>query len=162
MLNQWLKKVLHDHDGADGADGSDNALCVQLASAVLLVDVARADWEDDPRERAVMIETLRNHFDLTEAEAGELLTEAELTQDREVSLHGFLSRINEVLAPAEKRALLDRMWQVAFADGELAPYEEHTIRRLADLLYLPHEDFIRGKLAAQPQEGHKPSSDRRE
>ena len=118
---------------------------LELAAAVLLVEVARADYEREGAEYRVLIERLRSRFELTESEAGELLQRAEAVTDQAVSLHQHVDLINQHYQPEQKFDLLCALWAVAYGDGELHHYEEHLIRRLADLLYIPHSDFIRAK-----------------
>jgi uncharacterized tellurite resistance protein B-like protein len=65
-----------------------------------------------------------------------------------VSLHGPVSRLNAELTPDEKRALMEWMWRVAAVDGRVDPHEEHLLRKVADLLYVSHADYIRAKLGA--------------
>ena len=45
----------------------------------------------------------------------------------------------------EKVRVLEYLWQIAYADNVLDKYEEHAIRKVADLLYLSHADFITAK-----------------
>lgn len=146
MLSRWLNQLT----STANETAPDPQQRLRLAMAVLLVDVARADWEDDPRERQSILQSLQAHCQLSEAEAQSLLAEAEGTRDDVASLHSYLRAINEEATQEQKRKLLDSLWQVAFADGELAAYEEHTIRRMAELLYLNHSDFIQSKLRHQP------------
>nr|MBV6629611.1 TerB family tellurite resistance protein [Oceanococcus sp. HetDA_MAG_MS8] len=146
MLARWLNQLTTTQE--DSSQSAQQRL--RLAMAVLLVDVARADWEDDPRERQSICQSLQAHCQLSPADAESLLVEAEGTRDDVASLHSYLRVINEEATQEQKQQLLDSLWKVAFADGELAAYEEHTIRRMAELLYLPHADFIQSKLRHQP------------
>ena len=118
------------------------------AAAVLLVEVARADYQRAPAERAALRAGLAREFGVAEAALDALLDEAELRAKQSVSLFDFVQALNRALAPDAKRALLDLLWEVAHADGHVDPHEEHLLRRIADLLHVPHADFIRGKLAA--------------
>lgn len=119
---------------------------VRLAAAVLLVELARADAAFDTGERAALERVLAARFGLGAEEAAELISEAERSADLSVSLHDHVTDLNRGFDYGEKRALLKMLWQVAYADGALHHHEEHLLRRLADLLHLPHEDFIRLKL----------------
>ena len=69
--------------------------------------------------------------------------------EKSVSLYEFTSRLNEELSPEEKADTVEMLWRVAFADGRLDKYEEHLIRKAADLLHVPHRRFIRAKLKAE-------------
>lgn len=119
---------------------------VRLASAVLLVELARADAVLGSEERATLERVLAGRFGLGSSEAVDLVAGAERSADQSISLHDHVTDINRGLDYAEKRAVLKMLWQVAYADGVLHHHEEHLLRRLADLLHLPHEDFIRLKL----------------
>lgn len=119
-----------------------------LAMAVLLLEVAGADFERSEAELATIRETLARQFGLRGDEAAALVERAHQRARRSVSLHEFVGDLNAELDADGKRELLGWLWQVAHSDGELAPREEALIRQLADLLFLPHETFIRTRLAA--------------
>lgn len=133
-------------DTLDPGDAAENALSgLQRAVAVLLVDVAKSDWEDRPEERATIAHFLQSHFALDSPKATALIKEAEHLQNIEASLHAHLATLNAQWSIEQRTEVVDALWAVAFADGELSKYEEHTIRRLASLLHVPHADFIRTK-----------------
>ncbi|WP_165797256.1 TerB family tellurite resistance protein [Solimonas fluminis] len=120
----------------------------ELAIAVLLVETLRADFADSEAERLAARGILRDLCALEEAALDALLAEAEGEVRRNVSLHAFVAELNAALDAEDKRDLIGGMWRVAHADGRVHPEEELLIRRVADLLYVPHHDFIRQKLAA--------------
>jgi uncharacterized tellurite resistance protein B-like protein len=120
----------------------------QLAAAVLLLEVARADYEHHPAEREALRAGLAREFGVPEAALDALLGEAELRAKASVSLFDFVQALNRAMPADDKRALLRLLWDVAHADGRVDPHEEHLLRRIADLLHLSHADFIRGKLDA--------------
>lgn len=117
-----------------------------LAAAVLMVEVARADFDHDAQEQAVVERELQRHFGLDDSVIKTLVQQAEETADREVSLHRFVETLNDDLSYEDKLAVLEMLWQVAYADGVLEKHEEHLMRRYADLLYIPHRDWIQAKL----------------
>ena len=118
----------------------------RLAVATLLVEIARADFEVDASERTAIRRMLAGAYGLDPDAAGDLLTRAERAVEDAVSLYEFTRRLNEELSPAEKVEIVEMLWRVAFADGRLDKYEEHLVRKAADLLYVPHRRFIRAKL----------------
>ena len=65
-----------------------------------------------------------------------------------MSLHSHVRIINDNLSKSDKLLLVEQMWRVAYADGNIDCYEEYTIRKLCDLLYLKHRDFMQAKLRA--------------
>ena len=120
----------------------------QLAAAVLLLEVARADYERQPAELAVLREGLVRELGVPEATVDALVARAEARAKASVSLFDFVQTLNRDMTVERKRSLLTLLWRVAHADGRVDPQEEHLLRQLADLLHLSHADFIRGKLAA--------------
>lgn len=121
----------------------------QLAAAVLLVEIARSDFDVADAELAVVVERLAEHFALPVTEARELLAQAQAEHTDSTSLEPYVSALNREASHADKLALLDALWRVAYADGELHRYEEHMLRRVAELLFLSHADFIQIKLRVQ-------------
>ena len=118
----------------------------QHAVAALLVEIARADLDIDSSERIAITRMLGAAYGLDAEAAAQLVTRAEHTVEESVSLHEFTSRLNDELTREEKTEIIEMLWRVAFADGHLDKYEEHLVRKAADLLYVPHRHFIRAKL----------------
>jgi len=131
-----------------GADPERIAERRQLAAAALLIAVARADYVLDPREEAAMHAALARTFALSQQDIDELMALAEQEQNEASSDHPFTRLINEEFSDAAKSELIADMWRVAHADGNLHKYEEHLIRKIAVLIYVPHSEFIRTKLQA--------------
>ena len=142
-----LRDVLSPRDGSPEADSGERR---RMATAVLLLEIARADFDQQGVETDAIIDMLCRDFGLDTGEAQELLSSAGKRLDRTVSLHEQVAALNDQLSVDEKRQMMGYIWQVAYADGELDPQEEARARYLAELLYIPHEDFIRQKLAHAP------------
>lgn len=123
---------------------------LHLASAALLVELANADHEMDTAEQQVLLRILETKLQLDKATLQNLWELAHAEHKDATSLYQFTSLINDAYGHREKVQLLQHMWEVAYADGRIDRYEEHLIRKVADLLYLSHGDFIRTKLAARP------------
>ena len=124
-------------------------MATELATAVLLVEVARADHRVEEQELETIRRLLLERLSLCEEEVDSLLQQAGEEADHLVSLQHITRRMNEQLSPQEKLHIVEMMWQVVFADGEKHHYEEHLIRQVADLLYIPHVDFIRARHLAE-------------
>lgn len=122
---------------------------VQLACAVLLIDAASADDEEHSDETRVVEKLLRARFELTSAETDALMARAREKLDRSVALQGFTRQLMDALDEAERGQLVGMLWEVVYADGKLDVWEEHLVRRIADLLYVSHTEFIRYKLEAE-------------
>ena len=130
-------------------DNASDVHTLQMAAAVLFVEVMEADHEVHEKERNVVLKAIRATFDMDEAEALELMQKAESYAQQTASLHQFISILNEELSEEEKINLLVQIWHIVYADDELDKYEEHLVRRIAELLYIRHKDFIRAKHQAQ-------------
>lgn len=123
---------------------------VELACAALLLELTTADQHRDDKEQQVLLDILHTTFGLKDQELQQLHLLAEQEARSATSLFQFTSLINETYGYEPKVQLLQQLWQVAYADGRLDRYEEHLIRKITDLLYLSHGDFIRAKLASKP------------
>ncbi|HEY3699253.1 MAG TPA: TerB family tellurite resistance protein [Spongiibacteraceae bacterium] len=119
---------------------------LHLAGAALLIEISKADYQRDAREQTAIIAAIRSTYQLDETALAELLAEAEMASANAPSLYDFTRVINERCSEADKYALVRGLWQVAFADGNLDKYEDHMIRKIADLIYLPHSLYIKAKL----------------
>jgi len=123
----------------------------RIAAAVLLMEMAHADHEHDASEYTEIRRQLKTHFSLDDAETEELMAAAAPRAEQAVSLYSYLKTLNTGLTADEKREVLEMLWRVAYADDRLDAQEEHLLRELAELLYLPHSEFIRAKLAVTGQ-----------
>ena len=146
---EHLRKLLQQSATRPGASAEAER---QLAAAVLLLEIARADYAHHDAERAALRAGLAREFQVSEAALDALLGQAELRAKQSVSLYDFVKTLNDTMAPDAKRGLLRLLWDVAHADGKVDPHEEHLIRQLADLLHLPHADFIRAKLDSRSEQ----------
>lgn len=124
----------------------------ERAVAVLLLEVARADFDHHPLEIDTVRKTLGAEFGMAGEALDRLLADAQQESKAAISLYDYVQSLNREMQPEDKRHLMQQLWQVAYADGKIDALEEHTLRRLADLLHVPHHDFIRGKLAAATPE----------
>ena len=123
----------------------------QYLAVVLMLQLSHADFSSEQQEHDVVRQYLQQEFGLSSA-AAEQVFKAALSQASDATcLHGFTSKLKG-LPYAERLALLDKLWKVAFADGELDPHEEAMLRKIADLLFIRHGDYIQSKLAIQPAE----------
>jgi uncharacterized tellurite resistance protein B-like protein len=121
----------------------------RLAAAALLIETARADFTQDETEQAALERLLCATLELEPAEVRALVDAAGKRVDEATSLYQFTRVINDHYDARRKLQLIRDMWDVAFADGRLDKYEEHLIRRVAELIYVPHAAYIRSKLEAQ-------------
>jgi uncharacterized tellurite resistance protein B-like protein len=118
----------------------------QLAAAVLLVEVARSDHNFSDAERQTVLASVERKFGLSKAESQELLALAEAESREAHDIFQFTSKIDKSFSPEQKVRFLEELWRAAYADSVLHEYEEHLIRRVADMLHLSHSQFIGAKL----------------
>ncbi len=122
---------------------------LRVATAVLLIEVVRADFRVDPAERAQLRQLLQQQFELTDPELDALLEEAEADADRLVSLQHVTRLLNEHYDHEMKRRVVEMMWEMVYADGDKDHYEEHLLRQVAELLYVSHAEFIQARHRAE-------------
>ncbi len=138
--------------GGPGA-GSTPEHRLHLATAVLLVEVMRADAECSDAERQAVLGVLRQRFALADDEVARLLELAEHSARHATDFHAFTSALNDRLDHEQKVQVVEAMWAVAYADGQLTAHENHVLWRVADLLHLPHGAYIHAKLRAKAAAG---------
>jgi uncharacterized tellurite resistance protein B-like protein len=124
---------------------------IRLAAAALLVEMSRADHEVSPHEEAHIRRALLEVFDLPPDEVEALVDAGVSRADAATSLYEFTSIVNERFDHDQKVHLVELMWRIAYADGELEKHEAHLVRRVADLLHLRHREYISGKLRAEQE-----------
>ena len=125
----------------EGSEDRDHVL--RLATATLLIEVVRADHEEDLAENRAVFSQLKAFFELSEKETSLLVKEAEEEADHAVSLQTFTRSLHENLSVREKHAVIEMLWRVALADSHLDKHEDHLVRKVAGLLYVSHRDLIR-------------------
>lgn len=133
----------------DTTTPEERATHVQLAAAVLLVEVVRADGKLDPNERAIAIAALHQRFQLTPEALEELLTQAQDSSRTAYDYQHFTGQINDAFSQPDKIRLVEAMWQVAYADKKIDPNENHAISKIAGLLYVTHGEYIAAKMRAK-------------
>lgn len=122
---------------------------VQLATAVLLVEVIKADPATGPDEEAALLAALTATFGLTPDERARLVELAEATARGLYDYHRFTSTLNERFTQEQKIQVVEAMWRIAFADGHLDVHENHLISKVASLLHVTHGEYIAAKLHAR-------------
>ena len=139
FFNQFLQ---------DTPDTGDKEQRLQLATAALLIEVMRSDDVDHAEEQQMLLSRLQAKFNLDHQRSQQLIALAEEEVRQATDYHQFTRLINEQFSQAQKKHIIELMWDIAWADNQIDPWEEHLIRRIADLIYVSHEDFIAAKLAA--------------
>ena len=138
---------------AAGANPQAEEHALQLATAVMLVEVMRSDPGFRPGEREAVLAALRDKFTLNKDEADRLAELAETTARQATDLFAFTSRINDHFEMPQKLRMIEHMWRVAYADGRLSDHERHVMWRVADLLHVPKGAYVHAKMRARDEAG---------
>ncbi len=131
------------------ADPAAEEHLLQLATAVMLVEVMRSDATLHDDERGAVLAALRSEFALTADEAERLSELAQTTAHKATDLYAFTSRIDRRFDMPRKLKMIEHMWRVAYADGHLSAHERHVMWRIADLLHVPQGAYHHARLRAQ-------------
>ena len=105
-----------------------------------------SDHELDERESAEFIAVLKNTLNVDEEDINEIIKLAEDEARKATSLYEFTRLINDGFDYPQKLTLIENMWRIAFSDEKLDRYEDHLIRKVSELIYVSHSDFIKAKL----------------
>jgi uncharacterized tellurite resistance protein B-like protein len=119
----------------------------QVAVAALLVEVMLSDGSISPVEEEALQSFLQNFLKLNENHAVTLINLAKDASDDAQDLYQFTRLINNHFNYEERCELIKGLWKIAYADHKLDQYEEHRIRKISDLLYIRHSDFVKAKLS---------------
>jgi len=144
----FFKKIFKNEESEDPIidDKTSTKACVAL-----LLETSMADEILDESELMALKNTLKKDFQINEDEIDELIDLAKENVEDSTSLYEFTRDINDNFDSAERVKLIESMWKIAYADGNIDKYEEHIIRKVSNLIYVAHSDFIKAKLSAKEQ-----------
>jgi len=143
-----LKGVFTREHASDVETESAN---VPLAAAMLLLEVAWADHELEDQELEQVKVALESMYEIDQDTVSEIIDRARTDHEKSTGVFPFTRLLNERLDRSERKALLVHLWKVANFEGDKEHYEEHVIRKITDLLYLNHSDFIAAKREVQSE-----------
>jgi len=144
MLNK-IRHFFEQYLGPEVGQGQSPQRQVELATAALLVEMSRQDDVVAEEERSAIAMALEQRFELSPEESRTLMGLAREEAQDATDYFRFTSIINDRFTLEQKVEVVEALWRVAFADGVLDKYEEHMVRKIADLLYVPHSAFIAAK-----------------
>jgi len=140
-IQEFYNKLLQPEP--DDSSAAEHRL--RLAATALMIEVMRVDDDKSNDEIETIVQASMSRFGIERSEAEELLSLATAELHESTDYHQFTSLINKGYDLPQKLEIIEFLWQVAYADGRLDMYEEHVIRKVADLIYVPHREFIRLK-----------------
>ncbi len=136
MIKALFSKVVDALSTSDATSEFDREAALRMATAVLMIDVARADHVFDEAELDSVLRLVETHFGLEPEDAAQLVNLASEKAEDIVSVHDFAKLLHEQLDEDEKVRIVSLLWQVAYADGRLDKYEDSLVLKISDLLYV--------------------------
>ena len=119
---------------------------VILSICILLIEVSKSDDDYDDIEKIKIIDLLEKQFLLNHDQINILMQMADKKNNEIISLHELTAGINKEYTYSEKKNVIKMLWDIAYSDGRIDKYEDYTVRKISDLLYIKHSDFIKAKL----------------
>ncbi len=145
-----MDRVAEAIAAADDTPDVDRDEAIRMATAVLMIDVARADHVFDESEFDRVLQLIQSHFHLPAEQAAELVVAANDKAEELVSAYDFTKVLHEHLDHGEKARIVKLLWQIAYADGQLDKYEDSLVLKISDLLHVSRGLVMRLKHDAQP------------
>jgi len=145
---QRFKAILKTLNEA-GQDPANTQEQLRMAAVVLLVEVMMADHHIAPGEKQQLVQSTMELLELSREQSATLVEQATRQHSDLVSLYDVTHIINTHFDQQRKIDVLTHMWRIAYADRQWDKYEEHLIRKVADLLYISHKDFVQARHKAQ-------------
>ncbi len=119
---------------------------IQVATAAVLVEMAKADGDFSEDERYHIIKTLQNTFNLDEVCVKELINLSEKKLEKGLGIYEFTSIINNNFSKSEKLELIEDLWKIIYTDDKLDKYEDRLVKLIGAMLNVDHKDIINAKL----------------
>ena len=138
-----IKSFFEKNISSEESNDLDHQL--KLATAALLIEMMQQDDQVHVEEIDAAKTALREKFDLSDEESHTLFNLAEAEAAEAVDYHQFTRLIAKEFTQAQKIKVIELLWSVAYADSHLDPHEEHMVRKIADLIYVSHKDFMKAK-----------------
>lgn len=149
MIKRLFAQVVETISATDTVSAEDREAALRLATAVLMIDVARADYVFDESEFDQVLKLVEAHFGLTAEQAAELVVEASGKAEQLIDIHEFTRLLHDYLTEDEKARIVSLLWQIAYADGRLDKYEDSLVLKISDLLYVSRGRVMRLKHDAE-------------
>jgi uncharacterized tellurite resistance protein B-like protein len=149
MLNQ-IKLFFEQHLALSGPEDSLEEK-LQIATVALFMEMMYMDDKVAPAEQKIILSLIHQNFSLTDEQIASLAELAEQKRKQATDYFEFTSLINKEYSLEQKIRLIESLWKVAFIDGVLDMNEEYLVRKIADLLHVPHKAFIMAKIRVGPE-----------
>jgi len=142
LLDRFKSPNKKDDDSISPETFGNNAI---LAICILMIEVSRSDDNFDDIEKEKILSILKSKYELDNTQLEIIMKIANQKNDDMISLYEWTTIINNTYQYDERVKILRSLWEVAYADNVIDKYEDYTIRKIADLIYVKHSDFIKAK-----------------
>ena len=142
LLDRFKSPDKKDDDSISLETFGNNAI---LAICILMIEVSRSDDNFDDIEKEKILSILKSKYELDDTQLEIIMKIANQKNDDMISLYEWTTIINNTYEYDERVKILRSLWEVAYADNVIDKYEDYTIRKIADLIYVKHSDFIKAK-----------------
>jgi len=114
----------------------------RLAAAALLVHIISVDGVVDEAEKSKLREVMQRTYELNDEDADELIRLAKERDLEAVDLYSFTSVLKRSLDEKERLNVVEMMWEMVYADGQVHEFEDNTVWRVAELLGISSRDRV--------------------
>ena len=147
MIKQkWKERLLKNLTANPAEEREGQFDRVQIATCVILLEVAKYDFELSSIEEETTKAILKHEFSIPEEAIEDLMKVAEEQREESVDLWEFTNVINQQFSREDKLKILEAAWKIIYADEKLDKYEDHYVHVLASLLRMRHADLIDAKM----------------
>jgi uncharacterized tellurite resistance protein B-like protein len=145
-MKKWKERLLKNLTAEPDLEADEKFDRVQIATCVILLEVAKYDFEFSSIEKETTKAILKHEFSISEEAIEDLMKIAEEKREESVDLWEFTNIINQQFSSEDKIKMMESAWKIIYADEKLDKYEDHYVHVLAGLLRLRHNELIEAKL----------------
>lgn len=136
-IRDWLNKA-----SRAGEDRDHVPVDHRLAVAAVLVHIVAVDGVITEDEKRRLREVLADEYNLSPKETELLVKEATRRDDDAVDLYGFTSVLKRELDEEGRAKVVELMWEIVYADGEVSEFEDNVVWRVAELIGISTRDRV--------------------
>jgi uncharacterized tellurite resistance protein B-like protein len=137
-----LRQFIADIVSPDAQDRAFDETNYRLAATALLVHVVSLDGEPSAIEKRKLHSLIESRFKLDPGTADRLIASAMRVEGEAVDLYRFTSVIMRSVDEAGRLKIVEMMWELVYADGQVSEFEDNVVWRAADLLGVSSRDRI--------------------
>ena len=137
-----LRQFIADIVSPDAQDRAFDETDYRLAATALLVHVVSLDGEPSAIEKRKLHSLIESRFKLDPGAADRLIASAMRVEGEAVDLFHFTSVIMRSVDEEGRLKIVEMMWELVYADGQVSEFEDNVVWRAADLLGVSSRDRI--------------------